>query len=228
MDQHRILPALRAEAEALTRALTGLDGTDWELPTRCAPWTVRELLGHIRVALARVPGMLDAPEPAEPAEVTAAGYYRPDDRFSSSGNAARIDLARDLAAEHTDGAALLRDFAATWQELDRRCRPEPATRAVRTRHGDAMPLPEFLLTRVVEVAVHGLDLADALGREPWLTDAAEAVLLDLLVGPEQVGAVRELDWGGADFLRKATGRAELTAAEAAEVERLGLRWLTLG
>ncbi|MEU2020510.1 hypothetical protein ABZ541_31210, partial [Micromonospora sediminicola] len=28
---------------------------------------------------------------------------------------------------------------------------------------------EFLRTRVVEVAVHGLDLADALDRSPWTT-----------------------------------------------------------
>ncbi|EFL12981.1 predicted protein [Streptomyces sp. C] len=42
---------------------------------------------------------------------------------------------------------------------------------------------QFLVTRVVEVAVHGLDLAEGLGRDPWLTP---------------------------------------------RVERLGIRWLTLG
>ncbi|WP_323187142.1 hypothetical protein [Streptomyces sp. NBC_00365] len=35
-----------------------------------------------------------------------------------------------------------------------------------------MLLSEFLLTRVVEVAVHGLDLADALGREPVTREEA--------------------------------------------------------
>ncbi|MFI8504487.1 hypothetical protein ACIGFK_39190 [Streptomyces sp. NPDC085524] len=45
-------------------------------------------------------------------------------------------------------------------------RKESERRVVRTRHGDAMLLADFMLTRVFEVAVHGSDLADALGREP--------------------------------------------------------------
>ncbi|MDV7214910.1 maleylpyruvate isomerase N-terminal domain-containing protein [Streptomyces prunicolor] len=66
-------------------------------------------------------------------------------------------------------AALINDFNATWQQVDRLCRAEPEGRVVRTRHGDPMLLSEFLLTRVVEGAVHGLDLADALRHEPWPT-----------------------------------------------------------
>jgi hypothetical protein len=60
----------------------------------------------------------------------------------------------------------------TWQQVDRLCRAEPEGRVVRTRHSDPMLLSEFLLTRVVEVAVHGLDLADALGREPVTREEA--------------------------------------------------------
>jgi hypothetical protein len=93
---------------------------------------------------------------------------------------------------------------------------------------DAMLLSEFLLTRLVEVAVHGLDLADALGREPWLTWAAGELIVGLLVGPDQAGMVRELGWDTAKFVRKATGREPLEGQEAIHVERLGLQWLTLG
>jgi hypothetical protein len=45
-----------------------------------------------------------------------------------------------------------------------------------------MLLTGFLLTRVVEVAVHGLDLTDAVEREPWLTRPAADLVLGLLVG----------------------------------------------
>ena len=92
---------------------------------------------------------------------------------------------------------------------------------MRTRHGDAMLLSEFLITRVVEVAVHGLDVAEALGCEPWLTAEAGTVVRELLLGSGQLDAVRELGWDGPTFLRKATGRAALDATEAAWVERLG-------
>ena len=64
----------------------------------------------------------------------------------------------------------------------------------------------FLLTRVVEVAVHGLDLADALGREPWLTSQAADLVQGLLLGPDGATALEKLGWGQLHFLRKATGR----------------------
>ncbi|OIJ86213.1 hypothetical protein BIV24_27060 [Streptomyces colonosanans] len=91
-----------------------------------------------------------------------------------------------------------------------------------------MLLSEFLLTRIVEVAVHGLDLADALGREPWLTSSAGDAVTELLLGAEQTAAVRTLGWSQPHFLRKATGREPLDEEEAAQIEQLSIRWLALG
>ncbi|GAB2591361.1 hypothetical protein Aab01nite_39170 [Paractinoplanes abujensis] len=221
------LDAFRCEAESLGRAVAGLSEEEWNLPTRCEPWTVRELLGHIRVAIAWLPGMVAAPEP-ERAEVSAVAYYRPDERFAARTNTARIGLARDHAAGLTDGAALVDDFTATWQTAVRLCGAEREDRVVRTRHGDAMLLSQFLLTRVVEVAVHGLDMADALGRAPWTTPQAGEVVTELLLGPDRAITLRELGWARLEFLRKATGREPLMPADVARVDRLGVRWLTLG
>lgn len=227
MNQGEVLEAFRLEAGELSRAVAGLSEAEWDLPTRCEPWSVRELLGHVRVVIAWLPGMLDAPLP-DKAEVSAVEYYRPDDRFALQTNTARIALAQDHAAGQGSGAALADDFAATWQRVDRLCRAEPEDRVVRTRHGDAMLLSQFLVTRVVEVAVHGLDLAEALGRESWLTPQAADAVLELLLGPDQMTATLELGWDQPTFLRKVTGRELLDAAETAQVERFGIRWLTLG
>ncbi|MFH8370617.1 maleylpyruvate isomerase N-terminal domain-containing protein [Streptomyces sp. NPDC018031] len=227
MNHDRVLEAFRREAEALTAAMSELSQAEWDLPTRCTPWTVRDLLGHVTVVVDWLPGMLDAPAPSE-AEVSAAEYYRPDDRFSPRTNRARIALAQDRAAKSADGAAFADDFTAVWRRVDRLCRAEPADRTVRTRHGDAMLLSEFLLTRVVEVAVHGLDLADALGREPWLTAQAGDAVLELLLGREQLATVDALGWSRPRFLRGATGREPWHGPEAARIEQLGLRWLALG
>ncbi|MFF1869510.1 maleylpyruvate isomerase N-terminal domain-containing protein [Kitasatospora herbaricolor] len=227
MNQGQALEAFRIEAGELSRAVAGLSEAEWGLPTRCEPWSVRELLGHVRVVIAWLPDMLAAPAP-DRAGVSAVEYYRPDDRFAPQTNTARIALARDHATGQAGGSALADDFAATWQRVDRLCRAEPEDRVVRTRHGDAMLLSQFLVTRVVEVAVHGLDLADALGREPWLTPQAADAVLELLLGPDRTAASLGLDWDRPEFLRKVTGREPLDAAEAAQVERLGIRWLTLG
>ncbi|MBB4931100.1 uncharacterized protein (TIGR03083 family) [Lipingzhangella halophila] len=227
MNQGRVLDVFRCEAGELSRALTGVYGAEWERPTRCAPWSVRELLGHVRVATAWLPDMLAA-SPSVAAEVSAAEYYRPDDRYAPEANRDRIDLARAHVAAQPSDAALVDDFTATWEQVDRLCRAEPEDRVVRTRHGDVMLLSEFLLTRVVEVAVHGLDLADALGREPWLTPQAGDAVLGLLLGPNQEAAAQDLDWDHPEFLRKATGRAPVHEADAARLEQLGIRWLTTG
>ncbi|MEV4453021.1 maleylpyruvate isomerase N-terminal domain-containing protein [Streptomyces mirabilis] len=229
MDQGRVVEAFRLEAGQLAQAMTGVSAAEWGLPTRCAPWKVSDLLAHVRVVIAWLPGMLAASAPAPTrAEVSAVEYYRPDDRFAPDTNAARIALAQDHAAEQRSGAALADDFNATWQEVDRLCRAEPEGRVVRTRHGDPMLLSEFLLTRVVEVAVHGLDLADALGREPWLTSEAADLVQGLLLGPDGAAALEKLGWGQLRFLRTATGREPITREEASDVSRLGIRWLTLG
>ncbi|RMB85949.1 maleylpyruvate isomerase N-terminal domain-containing protein [Streptomyces shenzhenensis] len=171
MGQGRVLEAFCLDAGELSRAVAGLPEAEWDRPTRCEPWSVREVLGQVRVVIAWLPGMLAAPPP-DKAEVSAVEYYRPDDRFAPQTNTARIASARDHAAGHGSGAALADDFTATWQRADRLCRAEPEGRVARTRHGDAMLLSQFLVTRVVEVAVHGLDLAEALRREPWLTPQA--------------------------------------------------------
>ena len=227
IEDRAALEAFRCEAGELSRALSGVRGADWARPTRCEPWSVREVLGHIRVVIGWLPQMVEGPAP-DTADVSAARYYRPDDRFSLETNAARIQSARDLAADHVDGAGLVADFASMWQQVYRQCRDEPVDRVVRTRHGDAMLLSEFLITRVVEVAVHGLDIADALGREPWLTAEAEETVLGLVIGPAYRDHVRELQWDGPTALRKVTGRAELTDAERSRIERLGVTWITLG
>ncbi|MFJ4515863.1 hypothetical protein [Streptomyces sp. NPDC088816] len=48
--------------------------------------------------------------------------------------------------------------------------------------------------------------------------------------PQHNGAasLEKLGWSRLLFLRKATGRDPITQEEAAEVDRLGIRWLTLG
>ena len=225
MDLVQVSDAFAAECAALGRGLGEIAEVDWDRPTRCDPWSVRELLGHVCVVLGWVPGMLAAETP-EQAEISAAEYYRPDHRFNAATNANRIDLGRKRVHDVPVGS-LAAEFADVWRDVEARCRREPADRVVRTRHGDAMLLTGFLLTRVVEVAVHGLDLADAVEREPWLTRPAADLVLGLLIGD---GAARAdgLGWSRARLLRKATGREPLSAEESDQLNELGIQWLALG
>ena len=225
-DDERVLTAFHDETVAFTEALGGLPMSAWDHPTRCEPWQVRDVVGHVITVLARVPEMVAAPAP-EQADTSATTYYRRDERFSEAANADRVRTAHGRATV-PDVAVLAHDLAHVAQLVVAVCRQQPATRIVRTRHGDAMLLSDFLLTRVFETAVHGLDVADALDQPPWLTTSAAHHLQHALFGADWYAAVATLGWDSGTVLRKATGRAPVTEEESARLDELGLRQLALG
>ncbi|WP_422770123.1 maleylpyruvate isomerase N-terminal domain-containing protein [Plantactinospora sp. WMMC1484] len=219
----------RGEAARLAEVLAELTEPDFARPTPCPPWSVRDLVAHVDTGAGRVLGMLAEPAPPR-ARVDAAGYFGPT-KFAPEIDRARIDTARREGAGFGSGRKLAENFAATWRAAyDATCAAPPG-RLVRTRHGDPMTLEDFLATRVVELGVHGLDLAAALDRPPWLTAPAAELVAGLLTrsaGPAGDGLAADLHWDRLTLVAKATGRQPLTARERTEIERRGVRWLTLG
>ncbi|MDJ0463406.1 maleylpyruvate isomerase N-terminal domain-containing protein [Streptomyces sp. H27-C3] len=260
MDGEAVLVALRAESKRLYEKVAGLPEGEWDRPSPCAPWTVREVFAHLTTAVGRVDSMLaesesesesesepgPGPEGEPEAEpeasemlVTAAGYYAPNERFSSMSNGARVDAAQESAVAYADGRSLAEHFDSVWRSVAATCAKEPPERRIRTRHGDPMLLSEFLVTRVVEVCVHGFDVAAGLGHEPWPTEEAAEVVARLLLGGRPyetghdagggyAGPAAGFGWDRTAFLRKATGRLPMTTAERMAAEGHGLHWLTLG
>jgi uncharacterized protein (TIGR03083 family) len=231
MPRNVITVALAAEAAALSEAASGLTDADLTRASPCPPWTVGELLCHVLIAVDRIRQALREPEVTGPGLIAAADYYRPDQRFSAATNADRIDTAKVLARRLASGGA-----AGIAAELDQRCavslgllEAAPADRTVRTRHGDRMLLTDFARTRIVELAIHGLDLAAGLGRPPWLSSQAAAVVAELLLpagGEAQLRAQLGCDRVG--VVAALTGRAELSAGQAQLLQAAGVTVLTLG
>ncbi|NBM17536.1 maleylpyruvate isomerase N-terminal domain-containing protein [Streptomyces sp. GC420] len=231
MDGERVLRALRAESERLFGMVSGIPEPEWDRPSPCPPWTVRDVLAHVTTVVGRVGSMLAEPEPPRSGLVTAVGYYAPDHRFSPGANSARVESAREASAAHRSGQDLAELFDSTWRLAVDRCEREPEGRVVRTRHGDPMLLSQFLVTRVFEVCVHGFDIAEGLGHGPWATEEAQEVVTGLLL--DGVGSSGHVPPPGMEcdrttFLRKATGRLPMSAAERLVAERGGLRRLALG
>lgn len=218
--------AVAAESAALVAALRAAPPEDLDRLTCCPPWTVRGEFAHAAIALSRTLAMLDAPPPPGP-PVDTARYYSPDERFSPPTDRERVDTAQDFADRRTP-AELIGWFEEQAAQVVARTAGTPGSRLVTTRHGDPMRLTDFQVTRVVELAVHGLDLADALGVAPWLTPQAAGVVEGLLFGLSAPRAARELAVDRAGLLRRVTGRVALSDAERARLRELGITWLTLG
>jgi uncharacterized protein (TIGR03083 family) len=229
MEAEMIREAFGAESRRLSEVVTGLDDAAFARPTPCAPWTVADLVYHVRMTMGRLPGMLAAPEPAGADLVTAGGYYRGDQRFSAGTNAERIRSAQRGAAGLAGAAARARDFGEARQRAWAALRAAPPGRVVLTRHGDRMPLAEFLRTRVLELAVHGLDLAAGLDRAPWMTAPAADVTEDLLLPAAAAARLRAgTGWDQVTLIAGLTGRRPLTPAETELAQAAGIGWLALG
>jgi uncharacterized protein (TIGR03083 family) len=229
MVPRMIMGAFDAESRRLSEIAAGTDDAAFARPSPCLPWTAGELLYHVQMTMERLGVMLAAPEPAGSGLVTARGYYRADRRFSAAVNADRIHSAQSGAAAVPGAAARARDFCRARERIWSLLQAAPPERVVWTRHGDRMLLTEFLRTRVLELAVHGLDLAVALDCRPWMTIPAAEVTEELLLAPP--AAVRPRAVGGWDrvtLIAKLTGRVPATAAETRLIGSLGVQRLALG
>ena len=204
-----IVDALTAEAVALREALLELDERAFDRPTACRPWTVKELLAHLLVACQRVPRMLDGPVPAR-AEVSARAYFQ-GDKLGGTADEDRIAAAQRDAAGFASGHELVAALTAAVGEMVALAGAEPDDRLVFTRWGEAMLLTEYLKTRVFELAVHGLDLALALGRPPWTTADVASITVGVLCEHGRP----DIDWDDVTLIAKTTGRFPVTADEVA-------------
>ena len=223
-----ILAAFGGESGRLSEVVGGLDDAAFARPTRCDPWTVADLVCHVAMTMRRLPGMLALPEPAGAALVPAAGYYRADRRFSAATNADRIGSAQRGAAALPGAGARARDFGEARRRAWAALRAAPPGRVVQTRHGDVMLLTEFLRTRVLELAVHGLDLATALERKPWMTAQAAGVTEDLLLPSAAAARLRaETGWDQLTLIAALTGRRPVTPAQTRLIQTAGAGRLAL-
>lgn len=168
-------------------------GDRWQEPG-LGEWDVRALTGHTSRSFLTVEAYLAEPAAAVDVE-TPAGYFRACRAFA--GGPEVTERGRQA------GLALGEDPTGAVVELAGRVRALVAERGgseLVTTVAGGMRLRDYLPTRTFELAVHGTDLAVALGVpfEPPATAAAQAlrILSDLAVE----------DGRAAPLLRAATGR----------------------
>lgn len=204
-------PTVRPVAELATamiaqwrRVLAGVRSIeDWHAPTRLAGWTARTLLGHLVVVGEAIPRTLASPTTdAEPTDVYAV--FR-----GASGRAPDNDRRAREFADSADPGELVARLAGAIDAASEIVGDLDGGVVLATRFGP-LPIRDFLVHRIVEGVVHGLDLPTPVTPDPAALDVAAEALTQLLfrIRPEFVAHVQADQIGWIDA---ATGRGTAPA-----------------
>jgi uncharacterized protein (TIGR03083 family) len=214
------IQALKLECALVSETALALSEEEFSRPTRCPAWNVKELVAHMHRDIERIVVSMAVEVSGRP-DVDAVTYWRSYDPVGDAPTMA--DRSKARADSYRTGL----EVAIVWDDLWRHAldlvEGEPPSRPFAT-WGPVMLLEEFLKTRVVEITVHGMDLADALGRDPWPTSEGLDTTIEILRGSLGGQPVGELEWGPMTFVEKGTGRQPLSDVERRTLGPLAARF----
>lgn len=210
-----------AAQDALTGAyskITQVAGSVGEasamLPSRCAGWTVQDVLYHQLLDARRALVTFASPSRDLP-DTNYVSYWRP---FSpASGHPAA--LGGDGAARHARHVRIAaaaytpQMLTAEWEETS-----AAAIRAARAcphqalaTQGRTLPTADFIATLAVEAAIHYLDMSVALAAAPEPDPASLALVRQVL--DQLAGSPLPATWDDATCALKGTGRLPISQAD---------------
>jgi len=157
----------------------------WEKPSALEQWTVAGLAGHTARSVFLVPGIVAAEVDPTLPPATAIDYFvgalANDDLDVDSAVAVQV-RERGLETAGAGPADLAARYRAGLLEVAELLATVDPDRSV-TAWGMRLPLSQYLVTRIVELAVHGDDLAVSVAAPaPVLPPSAEATVLATLAG----------------------------------------------
>ena len=206
------ISALEAELAAVERVFTGLSGDEWRLPTRLVPvdpdlpyWTVFELAGHFDISIGLTRMLIAEADASQPARDRTSFFINPRSETAPVVYSYAYQMVEGKTPADMPGV-LQETFSKTVAEA----RAVPAD-TVGPGYFAPMRVDEFVASRIVEAVVHGIDLAQALGREPIATAegiaATAAILDDLLARRTIPGRPSDLS-DDLEWVLAASGRAQ--------------------
>lgn len=146
-------------AQSFVDLVRRIPGTAWEKPGLGA-WTVRDLVGHTSRSLTTVSTYLKAPAQRETV-TTAADYYAAIRELSAGmGEDAIVERGRQAGRDLGTDPASAVDALVAQVTTDLDAVEDPLIEVI---GGIGMRLSTYLPTRTFEMAVHGLDIAHAVG-----------------------------------------------------------------
>lgn len=192
------LDAFTAEAQATQQTIDRITDEQWAKPG-LGEWTVTELVAHLVRAADRTSAYLEQPVTGDEPVCDRVSYFD----FDVTAAAAAVAQRSKDDATRIGISALPATFEQAWIRTAEQVRALPAGHLMNSLRGP-MQVREYLGTRVLELTIHHMDLARALGVRAQTTAAGLAVTTEILTGlldgerPEGIDA--------ATFVLAATGR----------------------
>jgi len=201
---------LVVELGQVEQRFRGLNEAEWATPTKLRPldetkppWTLFELAGHFDISIGLTVMLMAEPQAGQVGRDRVSFFIFPRSEVAP--------VVYDYAYTMVEGktpAQMPDTLAATFAKTIEGAR-SLAPDTVGPGYYALMRLDEFVASRVVEAVVHGLDLTDALGRDPMATPegvAVTAAILDDLLARKTVpgrpaGLSDDMAW-----VRAASGR----------------------
>jgi uncharacterized protein (TIGR03083 family) len=155
----------------------------WRRPSALPEFSVGGLAAHLARQVLMAPAILAAPPPAEPPNTLLEHYSGVEWRGRPLHDEGNVRVRQRGEQDAADGpAALAARTEAAVSELRATVPAEPAGRVVYLPWGPwALSLDDFLITRMMEIAVHSDDLAVSVGvRAPALPPRVLDPVLALL------------------------------------------------
>lgn len=180
-DPAQVRDAYERAAEDFLDVVRSVPDDGWGRPA-LGGWNVRELAAHTLRAFTTVEAYLGAEPTVDRPLADAAEYYRT--VLADPGiHAGVLTRGRDAARDLTDPVGMSETVVQRVLGLVAGAADDDV---VQTFVGQ-ITLAEYLATRVVEVAVHTLDLQRALGQRPRLHPDTSDVVLQVLteLGPAE-------------------------------------------
>ena len=206
------IDTLADELARIEATFRGLTESDWAASTRLVPvdpdlphWTLFELAGHFDISIGLTRMLIGGLGEERPARDRTSFFINPRSETGPVVYGYAYTMVEGKTPADMPGV-LAETFGKTIEEA----RSVPAS-AVGPGYFAPMQVDEFVASRVVEAVVHGLDLTQALGRDPIGTPqgiALTASILDDLLARRTVGRrpadlADDLAW-----VLAASGRAE--------------------
>jgi uncharacterized protein (TIGR03083 family) len=168
-DPHvaRCLSAIRQASDMLERDLLAVSPVDWNGPTNCGPWRVRDLAAHVvnsgeGFTASIRQGLAGSVEPS----LSQEARHR---RETEWANAQPETVARALAA-------VTAEFIGLYDGLD-----ESQLAAICYHRRGNRSVRWYAAHRLAEVAFHGWDLRFSLGQDPTFDETVARLLLPTLL-----------------------------------------------